>query len=106
MQDNFLAENNLCGQTILRLVAHGNAIIAELLRLSRHIPHVFLPMQDPVFAPYIQTYFPFANKNDALRYKNIIFDFTYLKNQDAFEQRIQTSAVCRISFFVNIYITV
>ena len=41
MAQDFLAENNLCGQTILRLVSRGNAIIAELLRLSDFIPAVF-----------------------------------------------------------------
>jgi len=30
MSGDFLAENNQCGQTLLRLVARGNAIIAEL----------------------------------------------------------------------------
>ena len=34
---DFLAENNLCGQTFLKLVRRGNAIIAEFLRLSDFI---------------------------------------------------------------------
>lgn len=34
----FLAEENDCGQTLLRLVSRGSAIIAELLRLSNNIP--------------------------------------------------------------------
>ncbi|OXB62233.1 hypothetical protein ASZ78_013257, partial [Callipepla squamata] len=38
---DFLAENNLCGQAVLRIVSCGNAIIAELLRLSEFIPGVF-----------------------------------------------------------------
>lgn len=37
----FLAENNICGQVILKLVSRGNAIIAELLRLKDYIPAVF-----------------------------------------------------------------
>jgi WASH complex subunit strumpellin len=37
----FLAEDNPCGQSILRLVSRGNAIIAELLRLKDYIPPVF-----------------------------------------------------------------
>ena len=41
MTQDFLAENNLCGQTLLRLVSRGNAILAELLRLSDFIPSVF-----------------------------------------------------------------
>ena len=38
---DFLAENNQCGQTILRLVSRANAIIAELLRLKDFIPNIF-----------------------------------------------------------------
>ena len=38
----FLDPNNDCGQSILKLVAAGSATIAELLRLSNHIPDVFL----------------------------------------------------------------
>lgn len=37
----FLAENNLCGQTILQLISRANAIIAELLRLKDYIPPIF-----------------------------------------------------------------
>lgn len=39
--NNFLAENNACGQTILQLVSRGNAIIAELLRLKDYIPNIY-----------------------------------------------------------------
>ena len=41
MSQDFLAENNLCGQTLLRLVSRGNANVAELLRLSDYVPNVF-----------------------------------------------------------------
>lgn len=37
----FLAENNICGQSILQLVSRGNAIIAEILRLKDYIPTIF-----------------------------------------------------------------
>jgi WASH complex subunit strumpellin len=39
----FLSEDSLCGKALLDLVARGSAIIAELLRLSEHIPSVLLP---------------------------------------------------------------
>ena len=39
---DFLDPNNDCGQGILKLVAASSSIIAELLRLSNHIPDVFL----------------------------------------------------------------
>ena len=38
---DFLAENNVCGQTLLRLIARGNSIIAELKRLAAVIPPIF-----------------------------------------------------------------
>jgi WASH complex subunit strumpellin len=41
MAEDFLAENNLCGQTLLRLVSRAHAIIAELLRLKDFIPPIF-----------------------------------------------------------------
>ena len=60
---DFLAENNLCGQAILRIVSCGNAIIAELLRLSEFIPAVFR----------------FKDRADLQKYGDIIFDFSYFK---------------------------
>jgi WASH complex subunit strumpellin len=39
---DFLDPNNDCGQSILKIAASGSAILAELLRLSNHIPEVFL----------------------------------------------------------------
>lgn len=60
---DFLAENNLCGQAILRIVSRGNAIIAELLRLSDFIPAVF----------------KLKDKSDQQKYGDIICDFSYFK---------------------------
>lgn len=60
---DFLAENNLCGQAILRIVSRGNAIIAELLRLSDFIPAVFR----------------LREKSDQQKYGDIICDFSYFK---------------------------
>lgn len=71
---DFVAE--VAGQTILRLVSRGNAIIAELLRLSSHIPPVF-----------------FLNAPEHRRYESILFDFKYLQNQDYCESKIEDSAV-------------
>lgn len=38
---DFLAENNICGQLLLKLVSRGHATIAELLRLKDFIPSIF-----------------------------------------------------------------
>jgi WASH complex subunit strumpellin len=67
MSADFLAENNVCGQTLLRLVARGNAIIAELFRLSDYVPPAF------------------RSQN---KYSEIIFDFSYLSNQAYYDQLI------------------
>jgi len=70
---DFLAENNLCGQTVLRLVSRGNAIIAELLRLSDFIPPVFKLESS-------------ANN----RYCDLLSDFSYFKSSEFFENRVTT----------------
>ncbi|XP_013376761.1 PREDICTED: WASH complex subunit strumpellin isoform X3 [Chinchilla lanigera] len=73
MMLDFLAENNLCGQAILRIVSCGNAIIAELLRLSEFIPAVFR-LKDRV---------------DQQKYGEIIFDFSYFKGQELWESKLE-----------------
>ncbi|NXH85811.1 WASC5 protein, partial [Edolisoma coerulescens] len=70
---DFLAENNLCGQAILRIVSCGNAIIAELLRLSEFIPGVFR----------------LKDKADQQKYGDIIFDFSYFKGPETCEGKLE-----------------
>ncbi|XP_039087911.1 WASH complex subunit 5 isoform X2 [Hyaena hyaena] len=70
---DFLAENNLCGQAILRIVSCGNAIIAELLRLSEFIPAVFR----------------FKDRADLQKYGDIIFDFSYFKGPELCESKLE-----------------
>lgn len=71
---DFLAENNLCGQAILRIVSCGNAIIAEVLRLSEFIPAVFR----------------LKDRADQQRYGDIIFDFSYFKGPEFWESKLET----------------
>jgi len=75
---DFLAENNLCGQTILRLVSRGNAIIAELLRLSDFIPAVFRDS---------------ASKPELLKYAELLCDFSYFSSSEYFENNIISKPV-------------
>ncbi|EMP39475.1 WASH complex subunit strumpellin, partial [Chelonia mydas] len=70
---DFLAENNHCGQAILRIVSCGNAIIAELLRLSEFIPGVFR----------------LKDKADQQKYGDIIFDFSYFKGPEICEGKLE-----------------
>lgn len=74
---DFLAENNQCGQNILRLVSRGNAIIAELLRLADFIPPVF--KQD--------------NKMDLMKYGELVFDFSYFKSAEYYDNKIDSKPV-------------
>ena len=74
---DFLAENNACGQTLLRLVAKGNATIAELLRLKDVIPSV---------------YGKSPSKADAAKYGELIqADFNYFKSTEQFENKVEQS---------------
>eukprot|EP00941_MAST-03F_sp_MAST-3F-sp1_P002473 g2473.t1 len=72
---DFLHADNLCGQTLLKLVSRGNSILAELLRLSYHTPPVFLgssSLDDPANEKYIP----------------VLFDFSYLKAPSNYEAAI------------------
>ena len=77
MAQDFLSADNNCGQTILKLVSRGNAIIAELLRLSQFIPPVF----------------KLETKDDVDKYKHILPDFHYFECPDLYENRIDASPV-------------
>ncbi|XP_058869714.1 WASH complex subunit 5 isoform X2 [Acipenser ruthenus] len=70
---DFLAENNLCGQAVLRIVSCGNAIIAELLRLSEFIPSIFR----------------LKEKTDQQKYGDIICDFSYFKGPEYYEGKLE-----------------
>ena len=81
---DFLADNNLCGQTLLKLVSRGNAIIAELLRLADFIPPVF----------------KLDNKFDQMKYGDILFDFNYFKGSEYYDNKIDSRPV---SLLINCF---
>ena len=74
MASDLLAGENLAGQNLLSIVSRGSAIVAELLRLSDHIPPVF----------YL------ADKADQAKYGAILHDFSYLRNIELHENRISS----------------
>lgn len=82
---DFLEESNPCGRTLLTLVSRGNALVAEILRLSDIIPNVF--RCDGGLAS--------ASKSTDVNYGEIICDFSYFKNQDAFEAKIESNRLLR-----------
>ncbi|XP_063699723.1 WASH complex subunit 5 [Culicoides brevitarsis] len=71
----FTAENNLCGQTLLQIVAAGNSIIAELLRLKDYVPSIFL----------------LQSKEDTAKYGEILLDFSYFNISSAVDKAIETN---------------
>lgn len=77
MAQDFLSPDNNCGQTILKLVSRGNAIIAELLRLSQFIPPVF----------------KLETRDDQEKYRNILPDFHYFECPDLYETKIDGNPV-------------
>ncbi|XP_041987487.1 WASH complex subunit 5 [Aricia agestis] len=72
----FLAEDNLCAQNLLKLVSHGNAILAEILRLKDNIPKVF----------FLDT------KELQQQYHDLIMDFSYFKISDSQEKKITSNS--------------
>jgi WASH complex subunit strumpellin len=70
---DFLSENSVAGQTLLRLVSRGNAIIAELLRLSDNIPQVF-----------------YGRSKMAKKYAELLIDFSYFKKSEYFDNKIDS----------------
>ncbi|RXG50961.1 WASH complex subunit strumpellin [Armadillidium vulgare] len=70
-----LQENNTCGQTLLRLVARGNSILAEIMRLSNYIPPEFR----------------LETKSDMQKYGDVILDFSYFKTPSVFDKKIEES---------------
>ena len=77
MSLDFLADENLCGQTVLKLVSRGNAIIAELLRLSDFIPPVFR----------------LETREEQERYRYILSDFSYFEGPEYYETKIDSNTV-------------
>lgn len=75
MEEDFLAKNNPCGQTLLQLVSRGNAVIAEISRLKDHIPPVF----------------KLDNKSDQQKYGDIIHDFNYFTSSEAIDRKIEAN---------------
>jgi len=71
----FLDPKNDAGRSLLKLVSRGNAIIAEMRRLSENIPKVFTGEDDV----------------EATKYAPIIFDFSFFKNSEVYERKIESS---------------
>lgn len=75
---DFLAENNYCGQSLLKLVSRGNSAIAELLRLKDVVPGVY---KNP-------------NQQDKNKYGELLnLDLSYFsgQNDEHFETKLESN---------------
>lgn len=98
---DFLAEGNICGQTLLRLVSRGSAIIAELLRLTDHIPSILLLDENNNNGNNSTSSGSSSSGSSntttlqvdpsMLKYLPILFDFRYLKTPEMFDKQLNTS---------------
>jgi len=84
---DFLSPSNDCGTTLLRLVSRANAIIAELLRLAEVVPPVF-KFGLPEFGV---TKKGSEGQQEAEKYGDLIFDFSYLSQSELYENKIAQS---------------
>lgn len=94
---DFLTETNIAGQTLLRLVARGSSIIAELQRLVPFTPTAILVAawadEDKAAALAVAERDP-----RAARFRGILWDFRYLKTPEMFEHEVnRNTAVSDLS---------
>lgn len=85
----FLSQENLCGQNLIRIASRSSSIIAELLRLSANIPEIFLVCEDKDSAdadPVLRN-FPEQRK-----YLRVVYDFHYFKEPEEYEKRINENS--------------
>lgn len=97
----FLHPDNVAGRTLLTLVARGSAILSELLRLSDHIPNVFLAglpqsaLNHPIQNSISNTSGPQQQQNitTEAKYERILMDFKYLKQPEVYDSLIDNDVV-------------
>ena len=92
---DFLADNNACGLTLLRLVSRGNAIIAELLRLAEVTPPVFKYGVVDARAGGSGSRLA-EGQREAEKFADLIFDFSYLGQSELYENKIASSAELQV----------
>ena len=85
---DFLSEDNICGQNILRITSRGSAIIAELFRLAGNIPEEFF-----LIPPNLISSSSINNDNKVVggvvvKPSDYLLDFQYLRDPDEFEKKI------------------
>src|SRR3989338_4822805 len=100
--EDFLSENNIAGQSLLRLVSRGNAIIAELLRLKTYIPDIFLKKLESENEGTNAGRNKKKNKEKVVEINDeskermkerLLFDLRYINQQEIIENKIESSSL-------------
>lgn len=105
----FLAPQNLCGQTLLSIVGRGHSILADLRILSERVPlailaaaHLNEKHEEDSAPTGLFGYFstpskptkPASNEHedadDVKKYTPFLFDFSYLHNPEAWETSLSS----------------
>ncbi|GMH56588.1 hypothetical protein TrST_g9055 [Triparma strigata] len=74
---DLLAQDNLCGGTLLRIVSRGSSIIAEMLRLKDNVPECFREEG--------------GGEGEGKGFAGLMFDFTYWKSPEDYETKVNES---------------
>jgi WASH complex subunit strumpellin len=83
----FLEEGNVPGTTLLRLVARGNSIVAEIQRLAKVVPDEFAVADGGGTAVAGLTAAQRALQ--AEQYRDILVDFAYFNNQEYYDNKLE-----------------
>jgi len=70
-------KDNQCIDILLNLVSKGSSIITELMRMKDFIPEVYTVHEE------------------AQKFKNLIFDFSYFNKIDSYEEKIRNNSSLR-----------
>lgn len=79
-----MVEENISTQTLLKLVARGNAIITELNRLVELVPNEF-----------VHSFNQHSDGERKFTLDNLTSDFSYFKNAELFESNIENNEILK-----------
>jgi WASH complex subunit strumpellin len=99
----FLDEDNVCGRSLLGLVARGSAIITELYRLADHIPPIFKSSDELLTdlkdnnsnLKELSSNNSTTNSSSTIlnynKYQQLLYDFRYLKSPELYDEKIDSN---------------
>lgn len=85
-------EENISTKILLKLVARGNAIITELNRLIELVP---TPFKQTATSEFLHNFNQNSSGERKLTLDNLICDFSYFKNAEIFESKIENDGILK-----------